>query len=61
MQEKLRSFGVDEIMTGLAKTGVVGVIRGRGTGEAIGLRADMDALPIQEADRQALRQPRIPA
>jgi amidohydrolase len=51
--KKLREFGVDEVITGLAKTGVVGVIRGRGEesrpgGRAIGLRADMDALPIEE-------------
>jgi amidohydrolase len=50
VQAKLRSFGVDEIITGLAHTGVVGVIRGPGkSGRAIGLRADMDALPIHEA------------
>ena len=49
VQEKLNDFGVDEIITGLARTGVVGVIRGNGTSErAIGLRADMDALPIRE-------------
>ena len=48
VQDKLRSFGVDEIVTGMAKTGVVGVIRGRAPGGAIGLRADMDALPLQE-------------
>jgi hippurate hydrolase len=49
VQERLRSFGVDEIITGIAQTGVVGVIRGRGdAGRAIGLRADMDALPILE-------------
>ena len=48
VQEKLREFGVDEIITGLARTGVVGVIKGRGAGGAIGLRADMDALPIFE-------------
>jgi len=48
--EKLKAFGVDEVVTGIAKTGVVGVIRGRGkSGRAIGLRADMDALPIEEA------------
>ena len=48
VQEALRSFGVDEVHTGLAKTGVVGVIRGREPGGAVGLRADMDALPILE-------------
>jgi len=49
VQQKLREFGVDEIITGLARTGVVGVIRGQGSSDrAIGLRADMDALPILE-------------
>jgi amidohydrolase len=49
VQQKLREFGVDEVITGLARTGVVGVIRGRGNSDrAIGLRADMDALPILE-------------
>lgn len=48
--ERLRGFGVDEVITGLAGTGVVGVIHGRaGAGRAIGLRADIDALPIEEA------------
>ncbi|MCL6708621.1 M20 family metallopeptidase [Pseudomonas sp. R2.Fl] len=47
--EKLKAFGVDEVVTGLGRTGVVGVIRGRGeSGRAIGLRADMDALPLDE-------------
>jgi hippurate hydrolase len=46
--ERLREFGVDEVHTGLAKTGVVGVVRGRGAGGSIGLRADMDALPMAE-------------
>jgi amidohydrolase len=49
--EKLREFGCDEVVTGLGRTGVVGVIRGRkgASDKAIGLRADMDALPIEEA------------
>jgi amidohydrolase len=47
--ELLRSFGVDEVVTGIGKTGVVAVIKGREPGsKAIGLRADMDALPITE-------------
>ena len=47
--DKLRAFGVDEVHTGLARTGVIGVLKaGAGSG-AIGLRADMDALPIHEA------------
>ena len=50
--DKLRSFGCDEVVTGIGRTGVVGVIRGRkgASGKAIGLRADMDALPIEEAN-----------
>ena len=45
---KLREFGCDEVVEGIGRTGVVGVIRGRGEGRTIGLRADMDALPIHE-------------
>ena len=50
MGKKLREYGVDEVHTGLGKTGVIGVIRGEnlGNNKSIGLRADMDALPIQE-------------
>jgi amidohydrolase len=52
--DRLREFGCDEVATGLGRTGVVGVIKGRkpaGNGDlkVIGLRADMDALPIVEA------------
>ncbi len=49
--DKLKAFGCDEVVAGIGRTGVVGVIRGRkgGSGKAIGLRADMDALPIEEA------------
>jgi amidohydrolase len=47
---KLRDFGCDEVVTGIGRTGVVGLIRGRhGDGPVIGLRSDMDALPITEA------------
>jgi hippurate hydrolase len=47
----LRSFGCDEVVEGIGRTGVIGVIKGQETvsGRAIGLRADMDALPITEA------------
>jgi amidohydrolase len=50
--DKLRAFGCDEVVTGIGRTGVVGVIRGaKGNGsKVIGLRADMDALPIVEAN-----------
>jgi hippurate hydrolase len=52
--DRLREFGCDEVATGLGKTGVVGVIKGKkpasnGNLKVIGLRADMDALPIEEA------------
>ncbi|TIU23457.1 MAG: amidohydrolase, partial [Mesorhizobium sp.] len=45
--EKLASFGINHVETGIAETGVVAVIQGAGgDGPTIGLRADMDALPI---------------
>lgn len=62
--EALRLFGVDEVHTGIAKTGVVGVIRGPGAPSdsrgapsvrSIGLRADMDGLPMREENDFAWR------
>jgi hippurate hydrolase len=50
--DRLREFGCDEVVTGMGQTGVVGLIKGRkpagGEIKTIGLRADMDALPIDE-------------
>ena len=50
VRDKLKEFGCDEVIEGIGKTGVVGVINGQTnqSGKAIGLRADMDALPINE-------------
>src|SRR5436305_14732955 len=61
--EKLKAFGCDEVVTGIGKTGVVGVIRGKGAGggagraasKVIGLRADMDALPMDEQTNLSYR------
>jgi hippurate hydrolase len=54
--ERLRGYGVDEVHTGIARTGVVGVIHGRGNSDrSIGLRADMDALTMDEENEFAHR------
>lgn len=45
---RLRAFGVDELHEGIATTGLVAIIEGKGQGGTIGLRADMDALPMTE-------------
>jgi amidohydrolase len=56
VSERLKSFGCDDVVTGLGRTGVVGVIRGRKPGaKVIGMRADMDALPIEEATTVAYK------
>ena len=49
IEERLGEIGVDEIHTGIAQTGIVAIIEGQGAGPTIGLRADFDALPIEEA------------
>ncbi|MEO1611144.1 MAG: M20 aminoacylase family protein, partial [Pseudomonadota bacterium] len=46
--DKLRAFGCDEVVEGIGRTGVVGIIKGKREGRVVGMRADMDALPIDE-------------
>jgi amidohydrolase len=57
--ERLREFGVDELHEGFATTGLVAIINGQGEGPTIGLRADMDALPIHEATGKEYESTRI--
>lgn len=49
--DRLRALGLDEVRTGVGQTGVVGVLRGGQAGRTVLLRADMDALPLTEAER----------
>ncbi len=46
--DKLKGFGIGEIHTGIARSGVVAIIEGQAEGRTIGLRADMDALPMED-------------
>ena len=55
VKKKLEEFGVDEIEYGLAKNGVVALINGKQNGPSVGLRADMDALPIIEVNKLPYR------
>jgi len=48
--ERLREMGIDEVRSGVGRTGVVALVRGKGRGKAVGLRADMDALDMEEAN-----------
>ena len=51
VEARLREFGIDEIHTGIAKSGIVAIINGKADGDTIGLRADIDALPMTETTK----------
>ena len=51
IEARLREFGIDEIYTGIAKSGIVAIINGKVDGDTIGLRADIDALPMTETTK----------
>ena len=51
IEARLREFGIYEIYTGIAKSGIVAIINGKGDGDTIGLRADIDALPMTETTK----------
>ena len=55
IEARLREFGIDEIHTGIAKSGLVAIIDGKDDGDTIGLRADIDALPMGSASISARR------
>ena len=51
IEARLREFGIDEIYTGIARSGIVAIIKGKEDGDTIGLRADIDALPMTETTK----------
>ena len=51
VEQRLRELGLDQVRTGVGQTGVVGLLRGERAGRTVMLRADIDALPLTEADR----------
>ena len=51
IEARLREFGIDEIHTGIAKSGIVAIINGKVDGDTVGLRADIDALPMTETTK----------
>ncbi len=48
LAERLRAMGIDEVVTGVARTGVIGILKGTAPGPVVAVRADMDALPVDE-------------